>query len=282
MDARKEGRSAYYEITEPLLRMCIEVNESNDGIVKLFVDFLGNLYTAKELKECYLKYAYLKNLVDPNLKNTYKSEEKLFQFALLSYVGNWQLPKSQEDELLLLNTLEEREEYLKKISNSEGLEYLEKYINSVGIVKTKEFWHQQVLNDRSPFLSGYGFILIRIIFNRKETLLNQFLTDEQILNSLSEHIKLSAEDFLEKLTSMFTALVKLMPDQESILKFRLFYSTLKKLYPKNKKFNYFFKIFDIAHQYLIEDKKEVLFLLSKEERQAFKEMFLENKEEVTI
>ena len=55
----EKGRDKYYEINEPLLRMCIEINEDRNGIIKLFVNFLGQLYSAEQLKEKYLHFNYL-------------------------------------------------------------------------------------------------------------------------------------------------------------------------------------------------------------------------------
>ena len=48
VDAQSKGRETYYELSEPFLRICNEVKENRGGPIKLFIDFLGNLYTVDE------------------------------------------------------------------------------------------------------------------------------------------------------------------------------------------------------------------------------------------
>jgi tetratricopeptide (TPR) repeat protein len=46
----EQGRESYYEVTETLFRICYEADLEQEGApVRLFVDFLANLYTAQEL-----------------------------------------------------------------------------------------------------------------------------------------------------------------------------------------------------------------------------------------
>jgi tetratricopeptide (TPR) repeat protein len=45
-----EGRESYYEISESLFRICYEADLDRGAPIRLFVDFLGNLYTAQELE----------------------------------------------------------------------------------------------------------------------------------------------------------------------------------------------------------------------------------------
>ncbi len=45
------GRASYYELQEPLMRICLEVKKQRGEPIKLFIDFLRIWYTEKELKE---------------------------------------------------------------------------------------------------------------------------------------------------------------------------------------------------------------------------------------
>ena len=48
----EQGRESYYEISETLFRICYEADLDRQGApIRLFVDFLGNFYTAQELEE---------------------------------------------------------------------------------------------------------------------------------------------------------------------------------------------------------------------------------------
>ncbi|MBI4774357.1 MAG: tetratricopeptide repeat protein [Deltaproteobacteria bacterium] len=44
------GRKTYYELQEPLFRICFEVKEDRGYPIRLFIDFLGRFYTMEELK----------------------------------------------------------------------------------------------------------------------------------------------------------------------------------------------------------------------------------------
>ena len=45
------GRDTYYELKEPLMRLCLEVKKSRTGPIRLLIDFLRLWYTLPELKQ---------------------------------------------------------------------------------------------------------------------------------------------------------------------------------------------------------------------------------------
>ncbi|MGK7948242.1 MAG: tetratricopeptide repeat protein [Xenococcaceae cyanobacterium] len=49
--AESLGRASYYELQEPLMRICLEVKKQRGEPIKLFIDFLRIWYTEKELNE---------------------------------------------------------------------------------------------------------------------------------------------------------------------------------------------------------------------------------------
>jgi tetratricopeptide (TPR) repeat protein len=55
VDAAAEGRESYYELREPLMRICIEVKKQRGGPIRLFVDFLRLWYTREELEQRLVK-----------------------------------------------------------------------------------------------------------------------------------------------------------------------------------------------------------------------------------
>ncbi|MBN4051601.1 tetratricopeptide repeat protein [bacterium AH-315-M05] len=82
IDKHKEGKDVYYELKEPLMRICFEINESPDGIAKLFVDFLSVIYTPKELKSKYLKYRYAAKLQSEEIREKYEREALMMSKAM--------------------------------------------------------------------------------------------------------------------------------------------------------------------------------------------------------
>src|SRR6266545_7716805 len=44
------GRESYYELREPLMRLCIEVKKNRDEPIRLVVELLRSWYTSEELQ----------------------------------------------------------------------------------------------------------------------------------------------------------------------------------------------------------------------------------------
>jgi tetratricopeptide (TPR) repeat protein len=62
VDRIGQGRESYYEIAEALFRICYEAELEHEGApVRLFVDFLGNLYAGEELRFRYRGFSLLAN-----------------------------------------------------------------------------------------------------------------------------------------------------------------------------------------------------------------------------
>ena len=100
----EKGRDKYYEITEPLLRMCIEINEDRHGIIKLFVNFLGQLYSADQLKEKYLHYNYMERFQPEPTRKLYQDEAKIYGMVRSQFLSSWVL--KDEEEKMLANCCE--------------------------------------------------------------------------------------------------------------------------------------------------------------------------------
>lgn len=110
----EKGRDKYYEINEPLLRMCIEINEDRNGIIKLFVNFLGQLYTAEQLKEKYLHFNYLERFQPEPIRKLYQSEAKIYSMVRSQFLSNWKL---NEEEVKKLDMCCEPDEAKRMIQN---------------------------------------------------------------------------------------------------------------------------------------------------------------------
>lgn len=82
LDKNKVGKDTYYELKEALMRICFELNENAEGVVKLFVDFLTNWYSEEERQKGYLKHKYYSITSDGIDKERYGNEVRLFRSAL--------------------------------------------------------------------------------------------------------------------------------------------------------------------------------------------------------
>lgn len=52
--ATSVGRESYYELQEPLMRLCLEVKMHQDKPIRLFVDFLRSWYSVEDLEEKFI------------------------------------------------------------------------------------------------------------------------------------------------------------------------------------------------------------------------------------
>jgi DNA polymerase III delta prime subunit len=59
LKATRVGRESYYELQEPLFRICFEVKGNMGDPVRLFVDFLGKFYSIEKLKRKYQNTKHL-------------------------------------------------------------------------------------------------------------------------------------------------------------------------------------------------------------------------------
>lgn len=82
LDKEKVGKDTYYELKEALMRICFEINENADGVVKLFVDFLSVLYSEEELQRNYLEVKYHALTQVEERKAVYQKEALLHRTAL--------------------------------------------------------------------------------------------------------------------------------------------------------------------------------------------------------
>ncbi len=82
IDKTKSGKDVFYELQEPLMRICFEINENPDGIAKLFVDFLKVIYEPTQLKKNYLRYKFGAKHQDAELVHRYRREALMYSKAL--------------------------------------------------------------------------------------------------------------------------------------------------------------------------------------------------------
>jgi len=81
IDKHTEGRDAYYELKEPLMRICFEITENLNGVTKLFIDFLSVMYDDEVLSKRYLEYKWLA-ISNKNKKSLFRNESEIYGKAL--------------------------------------------------------------------------------------------------------------------------------------------------------------------------------------------------------
>jgi len=78
-----QGRESYYEIAEALFRICYEADLEQEGApVRLFIDFLANLYTPEELDRRQRTFALLASKLGNEGTVPFADEARIYQQAL--------------------------------------------------------------------------------------------------------------------------------------------------------------------------------------------------------
>jgi len=169
IDKTKSGKDVFYELQEPLMRICFEINENPNGIAKLFVDFLKVIYEPSQLKKQFLLYKHgAKNQVG-ELEDKYNQEATMYGMALEEQ-GEYLNP---EVEKILKET--SKEELAPLISSTilypmlRGLN-IPSIKKSMSILITQFVKNHQINNLYNAFPNAIFHILINIESYEKEKL----------------------------------------------------------------------------------------------------------------
>ncbi|MEW6738103.1 MAG: tetratricopeptide repeat protein [Acidobacteriota bacterium] len=106
------GRESYYELSEPLMRMCIEVKKSRGEPIRLLVDFLRLWYTPEELQQklalltsyATLEHQYLHQAIHESLKEGVDSRVRACVKDYQNYLekGNFAQALQVSEELIAI------------------------------------------------------------------------------------------------------------------------------------------------------------------------------------
>ena len=98
--AESLGRASFYELQEPLMRICLEVKKQRGEPIKLFIDFLRIWYTEEELKQ------RLKILPDQCLEREYINHALVFKSKLQQSIPHQE--NSDNNNLVTQGIVEEK------------------------------------------------------------------------------------------------------------------------------------------------------------------------------
>ncbi len=263
VDANSSGRETFYELSEPLLRICNEIKENGGGPIKLFVDFLGNLYSVEEIKQKYM-YCNIMAKISPEQRvHDFLQEQSYYREAFQKYFtqafensGLYEFEQAEKDQQIVtcrlgLNQITEALAQLKQtleVANEnkltdELIEYFEENFIAVFVYTSLEN--------------------IAIFINEALVLIEEYHYTEQfyqsipnaIFETLKQHQKIDAGrfEFIEKyLNDKFSGIdAMIIP----------------------------LKFLNIGIRYLKKREKNVLFQLTKEERLTFKKFVLDQLKE---
>ncbi len=288
VDAAPVGKETFYELSEPLLRICFEVKENRGGPIKLFIDFLGNLYTVQEAS--FLKARELDE------KNSLLMAQLARNYAI---EGNYK--KSQI--------------YIKKVLiENPGNSYILNYIGEIHRETERfetaiTFYNDAIKVDSNNHWAYFNIVSCRIGLNDIEKALSQL---EQALN-LAKEIKLPwpvIQNFQENYTTLFIhgskknistylreslllierygyieelfkalphVLFKLLSQHEKIEsnRFEWIEILLNETFKDNPAMTTALKFLNIGIRHLKKKEKNALFQFTKEERKTFQEFVLD-------
>lgn len=251
VNAESAGKETYYELSEPLLRICFEIKENIGGPVKLFIDFLGNLYSVQEIKKKYNHFHVLtrdsKNQSSIYLnkeQSYYKETLKLYYPDIYHLINKAEQPENS-------NRPGDKPMFVKSPAQEYGIPgKIDKKIN-------------------------LNFLLIR---NFEETLINLFNwgSQENITTYLNEILAFTdyTGQFFKALTQ---AIFEILTQHEEIelKRFEWIENSLKATFKDEKSMIVPLKFLNIGIRHLKKKEKNALFQFTKEERNTFQKFVLD-------
>lgn len=222
----RQGRDAYYEITEPMLRMCLESNETTDGILSIFVDFLGNLYPVSDLKFYSLQFhLFAEILSDPGIRAKMADEAYLYKKTVRRYH-----PDFEPDTSALLQLREaaapEQERMLRRmVEDSEFDAYKDDFYD---FVEKKQYREAEKLIEKAfpNHLSHYYWRLLGDLFAAEGRIAEAEVayqksvdikpTDAEVWNSLG--VMFLRNNRIEEAVAAYKKVVEIEPDKWETLR----------------------------------------------------------------
>ncbi len=236
----RQGRDAYYEITEPMLRMCLESNENTDGILSIFVDFLGNLYPIRDLKLNFLRFQLTANTApDADLQIKMADEAYLYKKAIMRYAADWE-PDAQALALLAQAPAHEREPMMRNMVEDSGFDRDGDV--PYKLIKNKQYSEAGTVSEQTPWGNTAG----------REN-------GENILTAI-KHLLNAGDVSLSQLYG--------------------FHATLTEMYSQKISMRYPLKFLQLGIRYVKENDPKALLELTLEERRVFEREVLGKSPEV--
>ena len=123
-----QGRETYYEISEALFRICYQADLDHQGApIRLFVDFLGNFYTAQELELRARGFDLLARTKNAEV-SSHQIEAELYLKALLQYHPDQRLDVSHE----ITNPQEELKTFFHDLETHGGYDEIISFAKHLG------------------------------------------------------------------------------------------------------------------------------------------------------
>ena len=202
-----DKRNKFYDISEPLLRISIEVGEHKEGITSLFVDFLAYYYNAEDLVKRNNKFSEL-------LNSCSEIEQKniIYEIEAINKALNIKKEKINEITQLFLAAIKKEdyqkahEIYFSNIAENEnevniliamGLYDLKKYEEAVRYLKKIDIKKdEKIIVDSSQIIyyQTYSNSLINLsINNDNEKLLQKAI---ELTESLYQHKGIMIDEYI--------------------------------------------------------------------------------------
>jgi len=202
-----DKRNKFYDISEPLLRISIEVGEHKEGITALFIDFLAHYYNVEELVKRNNKFTEL-------LNNCNEKEQKniLYEIEAINKAINIKKEKVREITQLFLESIKKedyqkaQEIYFSNISESKndvnilialGLYDLHKYEKAISYFKKFDINKDDAMRTnvtQNNYYKSYSNSLINLYTdNDNEELLQKAL---ELTENLYQHQGIIIDEYI--------------------------------------------------------------------------------------
>lgn len=187
-----QGRESFYELQEPLMRICLEAKKQRGEPIKLFIDFLRIWYTEDELKtrlqqlprNCLEKQYILKALETKCLSNQHNISKNNSNLDFLIEKG---LKKCKQKKFLDALVLFDRVLQSNEIKNIDRVIYF-RAASLAGLSR-----YEEALKSVNEFLTKYSSD--NHLWFVKGILLNRLKKYKESADSLEESVKIDDDNY---------------------------------------------------------------------------------------
>ena len=249
----EKGRDKYYEISEPMLRMCIEIGEDRKGIVKLFANFLGQIYTKEQLRAKSMYYNYMEQYQPEPMRKLYQEEAAIYSFVKPQYLNLWMGEETESDSF---NVIGEPSETLNKVKESSSQNQQQSkfwLLNNAFDILFKAIENKSKIEIEWFKLGVEDALMVLVKYNNEDMV-------REVFNKFISACRESNE--IEQFSALFSVVVfRIIREQKDIKPFRLelIGKVFVDLFTGIPEFSFPLRFFNIGFRYFVNAEKEAIY-----------------------
>jgi hypothetical protein len=260
----EKGRDKYYEISEPMLRVCIEIGEDRNGIIKLFVNLLGQIYSKEQLRDKTLYYNFMGQYQPEHIRKIYQEESEIYGLVKSQYLDLWMVCEGENCGLNVIREPSEKFNGVQESLDQNQTKELGKFwlLNNAFDIFLKAIKDKSKIETQWFKLGIEDALMVLIKYN-----------EDKVKEVFTKLLKACRENNqLEQFSALFSIVVfRIIKERNEFKPFKLelIGQIFNGFFTGIPEFSYPMRYFDIGFRYFIKAEKEAIYEMSQEERKVF-------------